>query len=485
MSRKPNIVFLFTDDQRFDTIAALGNDEVRTPNLDRLVREGTTFTKAHIPSGTVGAICMPSRAMLHTGRTLFHLQDAGATIPEEHTLLGETLQSAGYASFGTGKWHNGPRSYARSFTAGGEVMFGGMADHWNVPMCHWDPTGSYDTRQPYINDPFVTNRVQHRHVDHIHFGRHSTDIVADHTVAFIRGHHGGRVGGEPFFTYTSFLAPHDPRTMPDEFLKMYDPAAIELPASFVPEHPFEYGQRAIRDEVLAPYPRTEEETRRHIAEYYAMITHLDAAIGRIIRAVEERGEYENTLFVFAGDNGLACGKHGLMGKQSHYEHSVRVPLVFAGPGIPRNERRDAYAYLLDIYPTLCDLIGVQTPATVEGRSLVPALTDPAASVRDALYFAYADLIRSAKDDRHKLTLYSHGNRNYAQLYDLNDDPEELSNLLDGNTSGETEADAKAIVEQLWATITAFRDEWDDRESPWGAAFWDRFESNGGFAAAGT
>ena len=484
MSSKPNIVFLFTDDQRFDTIAALGNHEVRTPNLDRLVREGTSFTRAHIPSGTVGAICMPSRAMLHTGRTLFHLEDAGATIPEEHTLLGETLQSAGYTAFGTGKWHNGPPSYARSFTAGGEVMFGGMADHWNVPMCDWDPSGAYDNVRPYINDPFVTNRVQHRHVDHIHFGRHSTDIVADHTVAFIREHDGGRGGTRPFFAYTSFLAPHDPRTMPEEFLKMYDPAAIELPASFASEHSFEYGQRMIRDEVLAPYPRLEEEIRRHIAEYYAMVSHLDAAVGRIMRAVEDRGEYENTLFVFAGDNGLACGKHGLMGKQNHYEHSIRVPLLFAGPGIPRDERRDAYAYLLDIYPTLCELIGMETPASVEGRSLVPVLTDQAVVVRDALYFAYADLIRSAKDGRHKLALYSYDDRNYAQLFDVRDDPEELTDLLEEPAGGVRDAGRREIVERLWATITAFRDEWQDRDSSWGAAFWNRFESNGGLAAAG-
>ena len=472
MSVQPNIVFLFTDDQRFDTIGALGHPVVKTPNIDALVERGTSFTHAHIPSGQHGAICMPSRAMLHTGRTLFHLDGAGASIPSDHTLLGETLQKAGYAAFGTGKWHNGHEAYARSFTAGGEVMFGGMADHWNVPMCDWDPTGRYDVDQPFIHDPMASNRVSRRRVDHIHFGRHSTDIVADHTVSFLRDH----PRGEPFFTYTSFLAPHDPRTMPERYLSMYDPESIELPASFVSEHPFDFGVRSIRDEVLAPYPRTEAEVRTHIAEYYAMITHLDDAVGRIVDAVRARGELDNTVFVFAGDNGLACGHHGLMGKQSHYEHSIRVPLVFAGPGVPAGARVDGYAYLLDIYPTLCDLVGIDTPTSVEGRSLVPMIADPAARVREELYFAYADQIRSVKDDRYKLSLYAHGDANYAQLFDLRDDPDELVNLIG-------DGERRPIVERLFGRVSELSVEWDDRPSRWGTAFWGRFDANGGLPAA--
>ena len=486
MSERPNIVILFTDDQRFDTIAALGNRQIHTPNLDRLVAEGTTFTHAHIPSGTSGAVCMPSRAMLHTGRTLFHLAGAGGSIPTRHVLLGETLQSSGYATFGTGKWHNGPASYARSFTAGGEVMFGGMADHWNTPMCDFDPTGRYDNQHPYLMDPFQSNTVVRWHVDHIHFGRHSTDIVADRTVEFLREHRGG-----PWMTYTAFLAPHDPRTMPQRYLDLYDPAKIDVPVSFRPEHEFDYGQRFIRDETLAPYPRTEGEVRRHTAEYYAMITHLDDAIGRILAAVEERGEYENTIFVLAGDNGLAVGRHGLFGKQNHYEHSLRVPLIFAGPGIPANRRTSSYAYLLDIYPTLCDLVGIDPPSSVEGVSLLPAIRDPSVRARDDLFFAYTDLIRSAKDDRYKLILYAcqgdgaapesgapaNGERdcarNRAQLFDLDRDPDELVNLLGPG------ADVRAVASRLLAVIERYADEWDDRSSEWGRRFWARWEENGG------
>jgi arylsulfatase A-like enzyme len=123
----PNIVFFFTDDQRFDTIHALGNEAIRTPNLDKLVARGTAFTHAHIPGGTSGAVCMPSRAMFHTGRTLSRIDGLGESIPDVHTTLGEALRKGGYRTFGTGQWHNGQASFNRSFSDGAEIFFGGMS----------------------------------------------------------------------------------------------------------------------------------------------------------------------------------------------------------------------------------------------------------------------------------------------------------------------------------------------------------------------
>ena len=181
--RKPNIVFFFTDDQRFDTIHALGNEEIVTPNLDRLVSMGTTFTQAHIPCGTSGAVCMPSRAMLHTGRSLFHLEGEGQRIPPEHITLGETLQKAGYRTFGTGKWHNGPEGYARSFTDGAEIFFGGMWDHWNVPACDFDPTGRYEQAIPWIRNASHDNNVTKLRADHIRLGMHSTELFSKASIS--------------------------------------------------------------------------------------------------------------------------------------------------------------------------------------------------------------------------------------------------------------------------------------------------------------
>jgi arylsulfatase A-like enzyme len=192
---RPNILFFFTDDQRFDTIRALGNHQILTPTIDSLVHSGTTFTHAHIMGGSAGAVCMPSRAMLMTGRTLYHLDREGQDIPTDHVLLGEALQRAGYVTFGTGKWHNGPSAYARSFTAGAEIFFGGMDDHWNVPACHFDPTGRYDLRRPLVRDPQGSNHVTYRRCDHVTPGKHSSELFAGAAIDFLEAHD----PGTPFF----------------------------------------------------------------------------------------------------------------------------------------------------------------------------------------------------------------------------------------------------------------------------------------------
>jgi arylsulfatase A-like enzyme len=251
---------------------------------------------------------------------------------------------------------------------------------------------------------------------------------------------------------------------------MYDPDEVELPPNFMGGHPFDMGNLHGRDESLAGFPRTPRETRRHIAEYYAMISHLDYEVGRILGALDERGLTDNTVIVYAGDNGLALGQHGLFGKQNCYDHSVRVPLIFAGPGIPEDARTDAYAYLLDIFPTLCELTGLQRPASVEGRSLMPVIHDPATQVRDSLYFAFVALHRAVKDDRYKLIEYCVGGRhNMTQLFDLAEDPWELHNL-----AGDPAHAAK--LAELREQLVQFRDEWGDRATEWGQKFWGVYGS---------
>ena len=457
---KPNVVFFFTDDQRFDTIAALGNDEVETPNMDRLVNGGTAFTQAHIPCGTSPAVCMPSRAMLHTGRSLFHIKGAGEQISEDHTTLGESFRQADYETFGTGKWHNGRGSYHRSFSKGDEIFFGGMADHWNVPAYHYDPSGQYDETRPVVESPYSSNEVRQRECDHIRAGKHSSELVRDAALNFL-----DRQDEKPFLLYISSLAPHDPRTMPEKYREMYDPADVRLPPNFMGGHPFNNGHLHVRDEELAGFPRTPEETRRHIAEYYAMITHLDAQLGQVMDKIKEEGKGENTFFVLAGDNGLALGRHGLFGKQNCYDHSVRVPLVFAGPGIGEGERRDQLVYLYDIFPTLCELTGVDQPRSVEGKSLVDAIDDPQEEVRDSLYFAYTDKQRAVRSRGYKLIEYVvDGQHNMTQLFDLKEDPWELDNLADDPQYGD-------LLAELREEMFEMREEWDDLETEWGETFW--------------
>ncbi len=461
---KPNILFFFTDDQRYDTLHALGNPHIHTPNLDWLLEQGTVFTHAHIPGGTSPAVCMPSRAMIHTGRTLFHLTEGGRIISPEHVTLGEAFRSAGYHTFGTGKWHNETEAYARSFSAGAEIFFGGMADHWNVPAYDFAPAGKYDHLLLEVPNPGSSNELRERRGDHVHAGRHSTDTITEAALRFIEE----QDAESPFLAYVSYLAPHDPRTMPREFLERYDPEELPLPENFMGGHPFDNGELHVRDEMLAGFPRTPEETRRHLAEYYAMISHLDARLGDLLTALRKNELLENTIVVMAGDNGLALGQHGLFGKQSLYEHSTRVPLVFSGPGVPVGARSRALVYLLDIFPTLCDLAGLETPDTVEGVSLVPALQAPEALVRNSLYLAYTDKHRGVRTDRYKLIEYVvRGRHTMTQLFDLAEDPAEVRNLA-------TDPAYADLLGELRTELFRLREAWDDQASSWGKTFWQGY-----------
>lgn len=462
---KPNILFILTDDQRFDTIAALGHQEIRTPNMDKLVSMGTTFTHAHIPGGICGAICCPSRAMLHTGRTLFHLDGVGEQIPLDHTTMGEHFREAGYATFGTGKWHNGKESFNRSFSDGEHVFFGGMTDHWNVPCFHYDPSGEYGHTLARSVDAWKTNEIVQVPADHIPAGVHSSELLADAAADWIRG----RTGDQPWMAYLSFLAPHDPRTMPPEFLEMYPPEEVELPPNFMGGHPYDTGALHIRDEKLEAFPRTPDAVRKHIAEYRAMITHLDDCLGRVLRVLEERDELADTLIVFAGDNGLAVGQHGLMGKQNHYEHSIRVPLILAGPGIREGEQVDSPVYLLDIFPSLCEHLEMNVSASVEGRSFAPLLKGAEADTRDRLYFAYENTLRSVKKEVFKLTRAEVPERApVVRLYNLDADPWELTDLS-------SDPGHQSVRKELEQDLRELAEEWDDRQTQWGQAFWGRVD----------
>jgi arylsulfatase A-like enzyme len=411
--RRPNFLLLFADDQRFDTIGALGNAEIRTPNLDRLVRRGTSFTHAQIMGGTVAAVCAPSRAMLWTGQSLFHVTDsivqpenAGARTRRPFVLLGEYLRVNGYSTFGTGKWHNGEKLYARCFTGGENIFFGGMCDHLKVPVAPFDPSGMYPMDQRSTGGEF------------------SSELFAGSAVRFLEKHR----GSDPFFAYVGFTAPHDPRMAPKSYADLYPPARMRVPPNFLPRHPFDNGELKIRDEQLAPWPRTPEVVRENLAAYYAMITHLDAQIGRVLDALERGPHAANTIVIFAADNGLAVGQHGLMGKQNLYDHSVRVPLILAGCGIPRSHRTDALCYLHDLFPTICDLAGLPRPPAVESASLLPLIKQRATQVRDSVFGGYRDVQRSVRTAEWKLIVYNVGSRRTLQLFDLREDPWEIRNL---------------------------------------------------------
>ncbi len=183
----------------------------------------------------------------------------------------------------------------------------------------------------------------------------------------------------------------------------------------------------IRDELLAPWPRRPDEIQRHLRDYYAVITGLDYHIGRLLLALRQCRLYDNTIIVFSSDNGLAIGSHGLMGKQSLYEHSAKVPLVIAGPGIPRGGS-DALVYLMDIFPTVCEMISAPIPTGLDGRSLKPVIDGKTAGVRETLFLSYRDVQRAIRDHRWKLIRYPSINK--TQLFDLEYDTDEMHDLAD-------------------------------------------------------
>lgn len=399
-------MFLLSDDQRVDTIRALGNRHIKTPNLDRLVHDGFTFTHAFCMGSTVPAVCVPSRAMLFTGRSLYRslAPVTSGNIPLRAALWPEEFRKAGYATVGIGKWHNDRDSYARSFSAGGPIFFGGMSDHNKVPVFDYDTSGRYPT-----------NKQRIAHVN-------SSELFANAAISFIRT----QSTMKPFLLYVGFTSPHDPRTPPADFAALYDAEKLPLPKNFLPQHRFDNGEMEVRDETLLPWPRKEEAVRKEIAAYYAMITHLDHQVGRILDALDATGKRGNTIVVFASDHGLALGSHGLLGKQNLYDHSVRAPLLFNGPGIPRGRRSDALCYLYDVFPTLCALGGLNVPNTVEGEDLTLLMHDTGARVREEIFGAYGNVQRMVRTDRWKVIYYPHNDR--TQFFDLRDDPHETRDL---------------------------------------------------------
>ena len=468
---KPNVLFIFTDDQRFDTISGLGNKEIDTPNLDRLMKRGTTFTHAHIMGGTVGAVCQPSRAMMLTGRTLFNIKGHGQVIPPEHITMPEHFRSNDYVSCHVGKWHQDRDSHIRSFETGGKI-FGFKMDkgwyeacngHWHSPVHDFDPEGQYDPDGGY-NSPEIETFVQPFEKVKKN-GLHSAEVFSDSMIDFLREYPDSDAAktGKPFFAYLAHIAPHDPRQYPERFLEQYPAERVSLPENLLMRHPFDNGDLYIRDELLAAFPRRPEEIRQHLADYYAIIAHVDEQVGRVLDVLEEIGQADNTIIVFAGDNGLAVGQHGLMGKQNLYEHSVRVPLIMAGPGIPEDQSSDALCYLIDIFPTLCDLAGLPVPETVNGLSLMPVMETPASSVRDELFYGYKGFQRGYRNSRFKLLEYAVNGEHTVQLFDLKNDPREMINL-----AGEDEF--QEILAGMQKSLERWRTELNDT-GEFGREFW--------------
>lgn len=422
---KPNLLFIFADDMTYDAIRAVGHEEVRTPNLDRLVQRGTTFTHAYNSGSWSGAVCVASRNMLISGRQLWHAnrlvnnKEANGEFVAAGKTWPQLMATAGYRTYMTGKWHVKARA-EEIFDVVGNVRPGmprSVKEAYNRPIegqpDPWDPT-----------DRSLGGFWEG--------GKHWSEVGADVATGFLQQ---AAKSEQPFFIYLAFNAPHDPRQAPQEFLDLYPAEKIKIPESFLPRYPYcdQIGNpHKLRDENLAPMPRTKHAVQVHRREYYALITHMDAQIGRVLDALEKSGKEDNTHVVFTADHGLAVGKHGLFGKQNMYDHSVRVPFIVAGPGVARGARNDAPIYLQDVVPTSLEWAGAEVPAHIQFQSIKPHL-EGTGRKREYVYGAYLGLQRSITADGHKLIVYPNANR--MRLYHVAEDPHELKDLLEGDGEG--------------------------------------------------
>lgn len=379
-SIKPNVIFILADDLRTDAIGALGNDVVQTPNFDRLASNAFVFKNTYCFGSNSPAVCQPSRNMILSGNSYFRWKGE-RNAPAAGPSFPRSMANAGYETFQVSKSGNIAVELQKQF----------QTSH-------------------YLNDE--QERTS---------GTPGKKVV-DLALGWLENR---KANDLPYFMYLAFEAPHDPRVAADNFRKRYTGKKIPLPANYLPVHPFDNGEMTIRDEKLAPWPRTKTEINRHLLDYYSVITGLDAQIGRLTDELKARGEYDRTIFIVSSDHGLAIGSHGLMGKQSLYDHSMKSPLFFTGPGISKGSS-DALVYLLDIFPTVVELVGSSPPSQIDGQSLVPIIQDSNKVVRDDLFLAYRDVQRAIIADGFKLIQYPKINR--TQLFDLVHDPDELNDL---------------------------------------------------------
>lgn len=334
-------------------------------------------------------------------------------IDSSHTMFPEIFRNHGYMTFATGKQHNGIEAFQRAFSDGNHLFFGGMHDHWSTPVHSYSKNGKYPDSASVVYNKF------------------SSTLFTDAAVEFIEKK---ATKKKPFLVYVAYTAPHDPFMAPREFISKYNRDSIELSDNVMLRHPFDNGELDVRPFYLdsgevAKWPLTNIRVKEYLRDYYAMITQMDEQLGRIITSIRDNGFLDNTLFVFAGDNGLAVGQHGLMHKQSLYEHSIKIPLIMASPNLPQDQVRHQLCYLHDIYPTLCEMVGLSVPPSVQGKSLIPVIAEPGNVHRRHLWFAYRHLQRGVRNNRYKLIEYVVDNNHIeTQLFDLLEDPMEINNL---------------------------------------------------------
>lgn len=417
--KRPNILFVIVDDQSpFDLQVYNPDSALETPTIDRLAAEGMVFDGAYQMGSWSGAVCTPSRHMVMSGRTVWHLPQkrnnkkknadtaANSLVPDDlpQYTMGAVFNRAGFDTMRTCKRGNSYSAANEQFTVVKDATKRGGTDE----------TGSPWHAEQVLN--YLNEREQQADED-------------------------------PFLIYFGFSHPHDTRDGKPELLDKYgavnhkDKSSLppandkqpELPPNYLEAHPFHHGHPNLRDEVAVSgvWERRDERTiRNELGREFACSENIDIQLDRVLKRLEEMGELDNTYVFYTSDHGMAIGRHGLQGKQNLYEHTWRVPFIVKGPGIEAGSRVQGNIYLLDVLPTLCDLAGIDAPHTVEGISFAPILRGKKQTSRDVLYGVYCGGtkpgMRSVKHGDWKLIKYDvlDGEVQETQLFNIAENPHE-------------------------------------------------------------
>jgi len=444
MSDRPNVLLITADQLRCDALGCYGNDVCRTPNLDGLARSGVLFENSFTPN----PICVPARATITTGNYSHRAtgtKNNSGLIRDDQPKLAEHFAACGYETYACGKLHYVP--YAPP--PGPRLLHG--FQHCDLTesgrmLRQFDPAGKRRGVEDYVdylrdvgwggfsrahgignNDvrPCPSPLPPEHHVDH---------WVADRTIRRMKEHAPGQ-GDKPFLIWCSFPKPHSPYDPPAGFAGMYDPRDVPPPAG-------DETMLAGRDPALDArrythaFETLSPEARRVIkAYYYALITHQDAQVGRVLAALDEAGAADNTIVVYTADHGDMMGDFGTYFKACQQQGSVRAPLLLRAPRMPAGARRGQLAGLQDVLPTLAALTGCPLRHDVHGTDLTPAMLDDAAPGRELFYAQSVEPPRQTAmvtDGRWKYAYAQQGA--VEELYDLGEDPHELANLAAGSGS---------------------------------------------------
>ena len=448
MSKRPNIVFIITDQQRYDTIAALGHDHMITPNLDRLAARGTSFENMYITSPS----CAPSRASLFSG-TYPHTN--GVFRNDEHWQYCwvKDLAEAGYRTVNVGKMHTMPVEGAFGFHER-HVTENKDRDHPSLPfyLDNWDKAFFLSGLEKPSR---VTQRRKEGYDDKLgawvweHDEKLHPDVFTGQMAKWWLDRY---TGDSPYFLQVGLPGPHPPYDPTQKYLDMYDgrdfPEVIPPDADAQPE-----ALRGLRDFMLDEdadgvvhrADPTAEDSRRQRAHYYANVTMIDAQVGEVLDALEARGDLDNTIIVFTSDHGDALGDHGHSQKWNMYQSTVRVPAILAGPGITEGKTVSDNVALFDLGPTILDWAGVAVPDWMEAQSLTPYLDEGPDPERSKVFAEHSNdalltgtrMMTMLLEDRMKLVHFIDSDE--GQLFDLTSDPNEQVNLWGDPAHSKTKA----------------------------------------------